>query len=90
MAIAGLIAMGVHGVYVDIGEVASPQVVLARDRQCIKTLGLIAIAYSIAGGFVLGSAVGRGTEILFHIEHGLALGQRPGSPSASHFRSASA
>lgn len=74
----GLIAMGIHGVYGDVGEVASPQAVLTRDRRSVMVLGLVAIPYSVAGGFVLGSAVGRGTEILFRTQHGLTLGAAAG------------
>jgi NACHT domain len=74
----GVLTLGVHGTYGDLGDVASPGAVLARDRRSILPLGLVALIAGPGTGFVLGTAIGRLTRLVFGTADASALGGRAG------------
>jgi NACHT domain len=72
--VVGVAAAGIYGVYGDLGEVASPQALLRRDRRSWFLLGLTGVLYGAACGLVLGGALGRVIRALFDVTYGPALG----------------
>jgi hypothetical protein len=76
--VIGLFTMGVYGMYGDLAEVASPQAVLVRDRSCLLPLGLTAMTFAAAAGFLLGTACGRAFRPLAGAANSPALGVAAG------------
>jgi hypothetical protein len=74
----GLLALGVHGAYGDLTDVASPQAVLARDRRTLLLLGLTGGIFAIGAGLVLGTAAGRAARLLLGMKDAPAAGTAAG------------
>jgi hypothetical protein len=74
----GLLALGVHGAYGDLTDVATPQAVLARDRRTLLVLGLTGGVFTTSAGLVLGTATGRAATLLLDIKDAPAAGTAAG------------
>ena len=71
-------AAGIYGVYGDLAEAASPQVLLSRDRRSWFLLGLTGFPYGAAIGLVIGAALGRSIRALFGVTDAPTLGTTAG------------
>jgi hypothetical protein len=76
--LVGLAAAGIHGVYEDLTDAATPRAVLTGELRSMLVLAAVAAVYSVTGNYILGTAVGRVVRAVGSIADAPALGAAAG------------